>query len=105
MTPEEHAEFDPWAAPLDELAEIAREIAAYGDPKAQDLSTVEARRIFAAHILEVLQARAKLEAAKLQREAMDDQTQTNRQLVHVTWWLVGVTALLAVAAIVALFLS
>jgi CHASE3 domain sensor protein len=103
--PVAHEHFDPWTARLDELADMAREISTYGDPKAGDLSTVDARRQFGRHILDVLQARATLDAAEVQRRAIEAQTDETKSLVRVTWALVGVTALLAIAAIVALLLG
>lgn len=93
------AEYDPWTAPLDDLAKAARAIESYADPTARDISTIDAQRQFAAHILNVLQARSALEAARVQKEAIEAQTETTQSLVRGTWWLVGATIVLALAAI------
>ena len=119
-----HEDFEPWAAPIEELAEVARDIESFADSPSRDLSTVEARRHFAAHILEVLKARATLEAARVQAnatkrlatatkqaaelqadtadriaKATEKQSRTANRLVVATWALVAATFVLAIVAV------
>ena len=70
-SPDYFSSLDPWDVPIDELASLARQIESYADADSRDLSSVEAQRRFASHILEVLNARATIEAADRQRKATE----------------------------------
>lgn len=85
-------DFDPWKEPPEEIAKHARW---WQTAPGDDLDSVDSRRDYVEWLLEVFQARATLEAA-------ERQTKTTKHLVWATWALVGVTLLLAGAAVVAL---
>ena len=53
------------------MASLARQIESYADADSRDLSSVESHRRFAAHILEVLNARATIDAADRQRKGTE----------------------------------
>ncbi|MFQ5524590.1 MAG: hypothetical protein ACE5F5_13630, partial [Acidimicrobiia bacterium] len=54
-----------------------------------NVESSRARQQFASHTLEVLQARAVLEAAEIQRQAIEAQTKMSKWLVFGTWALVA----------------
>ncbi len=92
MNDREERRADPWTLPLEKIADNARYWQTLGG---RGLDNPGARHQYSAYLLEVLHARAVLEAAETQAE-------TSRKLVRATWFLVGVTVALASAAIVAL---
>jgi len=90
-------EFNPWAkeATLEDIASDARRWQTVGR---EDLGSSGSRVVFVEWLLEVLQARAALDAAALQAKTATD-------LVKATWVLVGVTFVLAIAAFIALLIA
>ena len=91
---------DPWKQSLDEIADEARratQVAAETLHKHEGVKS-QAASSLATFWLALLQAKATLEAA-------ETQAKTARKLVHVTWWLAGFTAALAIAAVIALLVA
>jgi hypothetical protein len=85
-----------WRISLINVADMARRYEAMSrapllSGQARSPKEAEDLKAKAAWMLQVLQARAALEAG-------ETQARTNRRLVRVTWFLVGVTAVLAVSA-------
>ena len=89
-------DFDPWTASLEDVArEIYRPGTIARDPG--DLSSPDAHHEYVDWLSKVLQARAVVDAAETQME-------TTKKLVWATWSLAVITAVLASAAVVALFI-
>ena len=86
------AEFDPWTASLEDVANEVYRIRTIGrDPV--DLSSPGDRHEYADWLVHVLQARSIVEAANIQSEMA-------KNLVRAIWVLAVVTAILAIAAVV-----
>jgi hypothetical protein len=97
--------FDPWTVDLDELSSVAHELSTPKEMKMIMGGDEPLRQATASVFLEILQARATLEAAAIQRQATEAQTWATKKLVKWTWILALATIALAAAAIVALFLG